>query len=129
MVASSHIWAAGAAAPVCGTEMQLDHQPFPERGGVTACKGKAGGASLHLWVRPVLSSLSGPVSWRGFLGLPCPCPLWEVSDSCSYKARDSWVAGDSWKGLASPRFPGCPAAQATASSTAVCLIVWGGLQS
>lgn len=58
-VASSHIWAAGAAAPVCGTELQLDPQPFPERGGVTACKGKVGGASLHLWVRPALSPLSG----------------------------------------------------------------------
>lgn len=43
-----------------------------------------------------------------FGGLLYPRPFWEVGDSCSYKARDSWVAGDSWMGLASPCLPGCP---------------------
>lgn len=43
-----------------------------------------------------------------FWGLLYPRPFWEVGDSCSYKARDSWVAEDSWMGLASSCLPGCP---------------------
>lgn len=37
-----------------------------------------------------------------FLGFLYPWPFWEVGDSCYHKARDSWVAGDSWMGLAYP---------------------------
>lgn len=54
---------------------------------------------------PPTPSPAGPVSWgrlQLFLGLLCPWPFWEMGDSCYYKARDSWVAGDSWMGLAYP---------------------------
>lgn len=70
-----------------------------------------------------------------FLGFLYPWPFWEVGDSCYHKARDSWVAGDSWMGLA---YPCIQTAQAPPGHTPgswllrpqpVCLSVlrWGGL--
>jgi hypothetical protein len=130
-VASSwapHIWATGAAAPgLWGGETQSAPSPSGKGQAWWPLKGRGGqgGSARRAPVGTELSAWPSRSAWQRllgcftewacvlgqlqlFLGLLFLSLFGEVGDSCSYKARDSWGAGDSWMELASPCFSGYP---------------------